>query len=80
MLLQAKGYAKAPLVSQDGSLWSWTAAVGPRLSLELSSQWSLTAAVRVRVFLPDAVVAVATESARLALPSLDAALGLSFAP
>jgi len=80
MLLQAEGDPKPPLVARDASQWSWTLAAGPRLLLELSAQWSVSASIRARVYLPDVVVAVDTQAARLSRPSLEAALGLAFAP
>jgi hypothetical protein len=76
-LLQAYGHALMPLQSVDDSTWSWTASAGLRADVALSARWSLGLTLRARAFMPHVEVAVWTESARLGLPAVEGALGIS---
>ena len=81
MLLQADGGdLESPRESRKAFQWTWMVSAGPRLSYWLSRHWSLTAAVSVRLYMPDVIIAVLTEETRLGRPSFDAALGVSFSP
>lgn len=76
--LQAKGRGvPEPYQPVNESTWSWTASLGGRADVMLAEHWSLGLSLRARVFLPPVEIAVADESARLATPALEAALGLS---
>jgi hypothetical protein len=76
-LLQAYGHALMPLQSVDDATWSWTASAGLRADVALSARWSLGLTLRARAFMPHVEVAVWTESARLGLPAVEGALGIS---
>ena len=77
--LQAKARAvRYPYQGKDASNWSWTVSLAGRADVMLSQHWSLGFTLRARIFLPPVEVAVANESARLATPALEGALGLSF--
>jgi hypothetical protein len=76
--LQAKGPpVPFPYQALNGSDWSWTASLAGRADIMLAEHWSLGLTLRARIFLPPMEVAVASESARLATPALEGALGLS---
>jgi hypothetical protein len=75
--IQAKGRAVSPYQSMDESNWSWTVSLAGRADVMLAEHWSLGFTLRARVFLPPVEVAAAQESARLATPALEGALGLS---
>jgi hypothetical protein len=75
--LQAKGRAIEPYESQDASTWSWTGSLAARGDVMLTQYWSIGVTLRARIFLPPVEVAVKDESARLALPAFEGALGLS---
>jgi len=75
--LQARGRAAMPYRSNNASTWSWTASLATRADVMLAEHWSLGMTLRARVFLPPVEVAVETESARLATPAIEGALGLS---
>jgi hypothetical protein len=77
--LQAKARrVPYPHRATDASNWSWTASLAGRADVMLAQHWSLGFTLRARIFLPPVEVAVADESARLATPALEGALGLSF--
>jgi hypothetical protein len=77
--LQAKARAvQFPYQAKDDANWSWTVSLAGRADLMLAQHWSLGFTLRARIFLPPVEVAVAEESARLATPALEGALGLSF--
>lgn len=77
--LQAKARAvQYPYQAKDDSNWSWTVSLAGRADVMLAQHWSLGFTLRARIFLPPVEVAVAEESARLATPALEGALGLSF--
>jgi len=77
--LQAKARGvQLPYQGVDESTWSWTASLAGRADVMLAQHWSLGFTLRARIFLPPVEVAVADESARLATPALEGALGLSF--
>lgn len=77
--LQAKARAvPSPREGTDDANWSWTVSLSGRADVMLAEHWSLGLTLRARVFLPPVEVAVATDSARLATPALEGALGLSF--
>jgi len=77
--LQAKARGvRPPYQAVDESTWSWTASLAGRADVMLAQHWSLGFTLRARIFLPPVEVAVAEESARLATPALEGALGLSF--
>lgn len=75
--LQARGRAAKPYRSNNASTWSWTASLATRADVMLAEHWSLGMTLRARVFLPPVEVAVESESARLATPAIEGALGLS---
>jgi hypothetical protein len=77
--LQAKARAvQYPYQAKDDANWSWTVSLAGRADVMLAQHWSLGFTLRARIFLPPVEVAVAEESARLATPALEGALGLSF--
>jgi hypothetical protein len=76
--LQAKGNATSPYRSLDSSTWTWTASLAARADLMLAERWSLGVSVRARAFLPAVEIRAQTESARLAMPAIEGALGLSY--
>lgn len=75
--LQARGQALAPRLSKNDSVWSFTASVAGRVDLMLTEHWSLGLTLRARMFVPAVEVAVSSESARLASPAIEGALGVS---
>ena len=76
--LQAKGPpVPFPYQTVQASDWSWTASLAGRADVMLTQHWSLGFTLRARIFLPPVEVAVASEQARLAIPALEGALGLS---
>lgn len=76
-LLQAEGRVSEPLRARSTALWNWLAHVGVRADVELLERLTLGAALRVRALMPGVVVAIDTQTERIGLPVLDAALGIA---
>jgi hypothetical protein len=76
-LMQARGQARAPLVSLSDSVWSSLGALGAHGELGLSRSVALAASVRAVALLPELGVAVATERETLGQPLVLASLGVT---
>ena len=76
-LMQAEGRVSDPLRGRSTGLWNWLAHVGVRVDVELLERLTLGAALRVRALIPGVVVAIDTQTERMTLPVLDAALGIA---
>jgi hypothetical protein len=76
-LMQARGQADPPLLSQSDNVWSGLGALGLHGELGLSRNVGLAAAVRALALLPALGVAVADEREELGVPLVVASLGVS---